>query len=293
VSKTLLVILAHPDDESFGPGATLARYATQGVAVHYLCGTRGESGTVDAEKMAGHASVAELRSAELACAARELGLAAVHYLGYRDSGMVGSADNQHEASLFRAPLDDVAGRIAGYLEQLQPDAVIAHDQFGGYGHPDHIKLHHATLRAYELRYGVRIDIAAWNGDAARPAVVATPASATAPPLYFAVFPKGLIRTAVRVLPWLGQDPRKFGRNKDIDLAQIASWDVPITTAIKTGPHAATKERASNCHVSQRPPSQGPLLIRLFFRAGRSTEHFSRVYPPAEPRVFESALSGLS
>jgi N-acetyl-1-D-myo-inositol-2-amino-2-deoxy-alpha-D-glucopyranoside deacetylase len=293
VSKTLLVILAHPDDESFGPGATLARYAAQGVAVHYVCGTRGESGTVDAEKLAGHASVAELRSAELACAGRELGLAGVHHLGYRDSGMPGSPDNQHEASLFRAPMDEVAGRIASHLEQLRPDAVIAHDQFGGYGHPDHIKLHHATLRAYELRYGVRIDIANWSGDSARPAVVATPPDAAAPPLYFAVFPKGLIKTAVRVLPWFGQNPRKFGRNKDIDLAQIASWEVPITTAIKTGPHAATKERASNCHASQRPPSQGPVLIRLFFRAGRGTEHFSRVYPPAELRGIETGLRGLS
>jgi LmbE family N-acetylglucosaminyl deacetylase len=293
VQRNLLAILAHPDDESFGPGATLARYAAQGAAVHYLCGTRGESGTVDADKLAGHASVADLRSAELACAAQALGLADVHFLGYRDSGMPGSPDNQHDASLFRAPLDEVAGRIAVVFARIRPDAVIAHDQFGGYGHPDHIKLHHATLRAYELHYGVRIDVANWSGDVAQPAVVATPSGQPAPPLYFAVFPKGLIRTAVRVLPWFRQDPRKFGRNKDIDLAQIASWEVPITTVIGSGPYAGTKERASNCHASQRPPSQGPLLIRLFFRAGRGKEHFSRVYPPAEPRVVERALSGLS
>jgi N-acetyl-1-D-myo-inositol-2-amino-2-deoxy-alpha-D-glucopyranoside deacetylase len=294
--KTLLAILAHPDDESFGPGGTLARYAAAGCAVHYLCGTRGESGTVDAERMSGHASVAELRTAELACAGRELKLAGVHYLGYRDSGMQGSADNQNDASLFRAPLDEVAQRIAALFAQLKPDAVIAHDQFGGYGHPDHIKLHQATLRAYALHFGVTIDIARWNGDTAQPVVAATPARAdapgAAPPLYFAVFPKGLIRTAVRFLPLFRQDPAKFGRNKDMNLRQIASWEVPITTVIKTGEHAATKERASACHASQQPPSQGPLFLRLFFRLARGKEYFSRVYPPAEARRSEVALSGL-
>ena len=101
--KTLLVILAHPDDESFGPGGTLAKYAREGVAVHYLCGTRGESGTVDAALLNGFANVAELRTSELMCAAKELELAGVHFLGYRDSGMVGTNDNQLTESLYAAP----------------------------------------------------------------------------------------------------------------------------------------------------------------------------------------------
>ena len=125
--KTLLVILAHPDDESFGPGATLAKYAQAGIAVHYLCGTRGESGTVDAEKLKGYKDVAELRTAELACAAKELGLAGVHFLGYRDSGMVGSEDNQRSDSLHAAGLDEVAERIVGYMDQLKPDVILTHD----------------------------------------------------------------------------------------------------------------------------------------------------------------------
>lgn len=91
--RTILIAYPHPDDESFGNGGTIARYTAEGVAVHYACATRGECGTVDAPMLAGYASVGELRTAEQACAARALGLAAVHFLGFRDSGMPGSADN--------------------------------------------------------------------------------------------------------------------------------------------------------------------------------------------------------
>src|SRR5262245_38489541 len=85
-SRTLLVVYAHPDDESFSNAGTLARYAAEGVAVHYACATRGECGGVAPELLDGYADIAALRSAELACAARTLGLAAVHFLGHRHSG---------------------------------------------------------------------------------------------------------------------------------------------------------------------------------------------------------------
>ncbi len=270
---TLLVILAHPDDESFGPGGTLAKYAHNGTAVHYVCGTRGESGTVDAAHLNGYASVAELRTAELMCAAKALRLASVHFLGYRDSGMPGSADNGVAGSLHAAPLDEVSERIAGFIERLRPDAIITHDQYGGYGHPDHIKLHQATMRAYELLYGIewkRQDDGLW-------AVVKQ--SRPAPRLYFAVIPKGLVRLGVRILPLLRQDPRRFGRNKDIDLVQIASWEVPITTRIDTRRYFRIKQAASACHASQQPPAQQSRIVRFLFRRNQSTEYFARAYPP--------------
>src|SRR5687768_16732731 len=85
--RTLLVAFAHPDDESFGCGGTLARYSAEGIAVHYASGTRGECGTVAPAHLEGYPDIAALRTAELACAAQSLGLAGVHHLGYRDSGM--------------------------------------------------------------------------------------------------------------------------------------------------------------------------------------------------------------
>src|SRR5215813_11421541 len=122
--RTLLVVYPHPDDESFSNGGTLARYAAQGAAVHYACATRGECGTVAPALLEGYADVAALRTAEQECAARALGLAAVHFLGYRDSGMRGTADNNHPAALIQAPLEQVAGQITALIRALRPQVLL-------------------------------------------------------------------------------------------------------------------------------------------------------------------------
>jgi LmbE family N-acetylglucosaminyl deacetylase len=280
MTKTLLVILAHPDDESFGPGGTLTKYAHENAAVHYLCGTRGESGTVDADILNGFINVAELRTHELMCAAKELGLAGVHFLGYRDSGMVGTNDNTNAESLHSAPLDEVAQRIIGYIDQLKPDVILTHDQYGGYGHPDHIKLHLAVVRAYELHYGIKLGYQP-NGlmNLANPQSPITNLHAAPPRLYFPVFPKSLVKFGVRIMPLLRQNPRAFGRNKDIDLVKIASWDVPTTVQVNTKDYVAIKEKASACHASQQPPAQQSRFIRFLFRRNAGKEFFARAYPP--------------
>src|SRR5512135_2396443 len=146
---TLLAVLAHPDDETFGMGGTLALYARKGYAVHLVCATRGEVGTVDPEFLSGGRSVAELREGELRCAAEHLGLASVHFLGYRDSGMPGSPDNRHPDAQVAHPVDEVAGKIVKSMRELKPDVVLTFDPIGGYRHPDHIHVHQATNLAFE------------------------------------------------------------------------------------------------------------------------------------------------
>ena len=101
--RTLLFVGAHPDDETFGVGGTLAQYAAAGVKVYYACATRGEAGSVDPEQMQGHATLGDMRWAELKCAAQILGLADVIHLGYRDSGMSGSEDKKHRTLLSGRP----------------------------------------------------------------------------------------------------------------------------------------------------------------------------------------------
>src|SRR5512135_954393 len=113
--QTLLAVLAHPDDESFGMGGTLALYAARGVEVHLVCATRGEVGDVAPDLLQGFNSIADLRESELRCAAGILGLAGVHFLDYRDSGMPGSPDNQHPKALAFQPLDEVAANVVCYL----------------------------------------------------------------------------------------------------------------------------------------------------------------------------------
>ena len=147
--RVLLAVFAHPDDESFGPGGTLAKYAAEGAEVWLVCATDGNAGTVDAAMLDGYASTGQLRAAELCCAAQALGLAGVDWLGYRDSGMAGAAENAHPDSLFQAPLDEVAGKIVVSIRRHRPQVIICDNQFGGYGHPDHIKLHQATLAAFD------------------------------------------------------------------------------------------------------------------------------------------------
>ena len=118
MTKTLLAVLAHPDDESFGLGGTLALYASKGYDVYYVCATRGEAGTVDEEHLKGFKDTAEMRTAELMKAAQALGLKEVFFLGYRDSGMPGTAPTQHPDAQVSAPIDEVAGRVVKHIRGL-------------------------------------------------------------------------------------------------------------------------------------------------------------------------------
>lgn len=280
--KTLLVIFAHPDDESHGPAGTLAKYAAEGVRVHYLCATRGESGVVDSRLLANGGSVAELRTAELDRAAAALGLASVSFLGYRDSGMAGSPDNVHPHSLCAAPLDEVAGKIAEHIRRLRPDAIITHDEYGWYGHPDHIRCYAATLRAYELLYGIHV------GDPEAYAV-------NAPRLYVSTFSKTILKLAVRVMPWFGLDPRRHGQNQDIDLVEIASWNIPTTACIRVDAYLPAKDRAKAAHASQKPLTQTKRpWLRAIMRRMEAAEAFSRLYPPVAPgEAVERTLFGAA
>jgi LmbE family N-acetylglucosaminyl deacetylase len=267
--KTLLVIFAHPDDESHGPAGTIAKYATEGVDVHYLCATRGEAGMVDEHWLTNDKTVAELRTLEVQRAVGELGINGLRFLNFRDSGMAGSADNEHPESLHVAPLDEVAQRIADHIRRIRPDAIITHDQYGWYGHPDHIKCYQATRRAYELLYGVDWDNAKLS-----------PHSRTIPRLYVSSFSKWWLKITTWLMPFFGKDPRRHGQNQDVNLLDIASWDVPLTTKIPVGTYISVKEKAITCHASQQPltSSRNP-LVSAILRQTQKTEAFSRLYPP--------------
>ena len=121
--RKLLVVMAHPDDETFGTGGTLAYYASKGVEVHLICATRGEVGDVEPELLMGFESIADLRESELRCAAETLGISEVHMLDYRDSGMPGSIDNVHPNALAAAPLEQVAGEIVIARENNEDELI--------------------------------------------------------------------------------------------------------------------------------------------------------------------------
>ena len=274
-NRRLLAVLAHPDDESFGPGGTLALYAHRGVEVHLACATRGEVGTVAEELLRGYRDVGDLREHELRCAAQHLHLTGVHFMGYRDSGMPGSPDNRHPQALAAAPLDEVAARVTRLLRSLRPQVVITFDPIGGYRHPDHIAIQRATVAAFEAA-----------GDAARFPDGLPPYRPQK--LYFHTFGRRFLRLAVRGMSLLGRDPRRFGRNADIDLAEIAAQDFPLHAFIRFSEVAEAKSRATACHASQGGPPTGGLM-GWFFRLAGGEETFMRAYPPAESGLRERDL----
>src|SRR5512140_3107237 len=207
MNKTILAVLAHPDDESFGLGGTLALYAQKGYDTYYVCATRGEAGAVDPEHLNGFKDTAELRTAELDRAANILGLKGVYFLGYRDSGMPGSEDNKHPNAQVNHSIDEVAGKVVRYIRELKPDIVLTFDPIGGYRHPDHIHIQQATTLAFQ-----KADDSSFHPESG------TPFKPRA--LYYQVFPKQLLRAATKLMPLFGADPSRFGRNKDVDLKSL-------------------------------------------------------------------------
>lgn len=269
---SLLAVLAHPDDETFGPGGTLARYAASGVEVHYACATRGEAGEVAEGFLDGYEDIAHLRTAEVECAARILGIKEVHFLGYRDSGMPGSKDNLHLDSLEQAPDQEVIGRIVALIRGIRPEVVITFDPHGGYGHPDHVKIHRVSTEAfYAAAHPERFPEQKSQG--------LTPHQAKC--LYYTAFPRRLLKFWLFYLPLLGKDPSRFGVNQDINLRQIAAWSQKVTTQIDTRRFLRRKMEASACHLSQMAPMRDIWLPDWLRKWLMGAESFARVYPPVE------------
>ena len=280
--KTLVFVGGHPDDETFGLGGTLAQYSYAGVKVYYVSGTRGEVGTVSPDLLKDGATPGDVRWAELQCAAKALGLAGVIHLGYRDSGMPGSDDNCHPQALAAAPLAEVTARLVKIFRELQPEVIITFDPIGGYHHPDHIAIHKATVEAFHA-----------VADPKRYPEAGAPFQPLK--LYFSVFPHGLLKVAVKILPLFGQDPHRFGKNKDVDLTKLTEVEFPIHAIIRLNKRAAeTRDKAAQCYVSQmegRPPSTGMMgLIARFF--GRR-DSYMRAYPPPDGRRESDLFQGMA
>ncbi|WP_371479701.1 N-acetyl-1-D-myo-inositol-2-amino-2-deoxy-alpha-D-glucopyranoside deacetylase [Kitasatospora sp. NBC_00315] len=157
--RRLLLVHAHPDDESIGNGATMARYAAEGVSVTLVTCTLGEGGEVIPPGLAHLTAEREdrlgpHRIGELAHAMREAGVADFRFLGgpgrYRDSGMMGVPDNEVPGCFWRADLDEAAGHLVAVVREVRPQVLVTYDEQGGYGHPDHIQAHRVAMRAHEL-----------------------------------------------------------------------------------------------------------------------------------------------
>ena len=277
--KRLLAVMAHPDDETFGMGGTLARYAREGVEVYLICATRGEVGEVDADRLEGYKSIGELREHELSCAAHVLGIKKTYFLDYRDSGMPGSPENKHPQALYGAPVEQVAGKIAHLMREIQPQVVLTFDPIGGYMHPDHIAVHNATVLAFQLAADLKFKDT-------------LPAFAPRK-LYYHVMPHGFMKLAVKLMPLFGKDPHKFGKNGDIDLAAILETSFPVNARINYKKVAEIRDQASACHASQGGDRSSGYLVTWLLRQISSYESFMRAVPePVRGHLERDLFEGI-
>ncbi|MFJ9039387.1 N-acetyl-1-D-myo-inositol-2-amino-2-deoxy-alpha-D-glucopyranoside deacetylase [Streptomyces sp. NPDC102406] len=243
--RRLLLVHAHPDDESINNGATMAKYAADGAHVTLVTCTLGEEGEVIPDELAHLAPDREdllgpHRIGELAAAMKELGVTDHRFLGgpgrYRDSGMMGAEQNERPQAFWSADLDDAAAHLVAVIREVRPQVLVTYDPDGGYGHPDHIQAHRVAMRAADL--------------AAEPAFRRDLGAAhTIAKIYWNRVPRTVAEERFRVLA------DELHRTPFTVAAAVC--DVPgvvdderITAEIDGGPHAARKAAAMAAHATQ-------------------------------------------
>ena len=148
---TLMTVHAHPDDETIGTGGTMAKAVQAGRRVVLVTCTRGEMGEIvvpDMDTPDNHRRLGVIRAGELERAMDRLGVTEWENLGYHDSDMMGRVGNQDPRSFWQADLDEAARRLVWLIRRYQPDVITTYNEFGGYGHPDHIRTHDVAVRAF-------------------------------------------------------------------------------------------------------------------------------------------------
>ncbi|MFD8598496.1 N-acetyl-1-D-myo-inositol-2-amino-2-deoxy-alpha-D-glucopyranoside deacetylase [Kitasatospora sp. NPDC059646] len=241
-ARGLLLVHAHPDDESINNGSTMARYAAEGVRVTLVTCTLGEGGEVIPPELAHLAqgwddTLGAHRITELAAAMRELGVTDHRFLGgpgrYRDSGMMGVPDNDDPACFWQADVDEAAGHLVAVIREVRPQVLVTYDEQGGYGHPDHIQAHRVALRGHELA----------ADPAFRPEL--GPAWQVAKVYYNrmprSVIEAGLRRTAAEA-PFKGVAP--------VDQIPGVVDDAVVTTALDNAAYLGAKAAAMRAHATQ-------------------------------------------
>lgn len=162
--STLVCFHAHPDDEAINTAGVMAHAAAHSHRVVLVVATRGERGTPEDGVLDPDEELWTRRVAETHASASLLGVQRVEFLGYTDSGMIGSESNNDPTCFWQAPLEEAADRLASILTQEDATVLTTYDENGGYGHPDHIKVHQVGKRAAELAMVDRVFEATMNRD---------------------------------------------------------------------------------------------------------------------------------
>ena len=236
---SLMAVFAHPDDESFGIGGTLARYGSDpDVRVVLVCATKGEAGEISDPRLASSERLGEVREQELRCACRRLGVEELYFLDYRDSGMAGTPENKDPRALAQADFDEAVGKVVAHIRRERPDVVVTFDENGGYGHPDHIAIHFIAKAAFAAaadpgRYKEQSEAGLQPHQASK--------------LYFTAIPRRFFRSVVTKMEELGMEvPSRYLERQD----SFGLADDACTTDIDVQDFWDTKQQAVTCHATQ-------------------------------------------
>lgn len=246
--RRLLLVHAHPDDESIGTGATMARYAAEGAHVALVTCTLGELGEVIPEDLAHLAAdrengLGEYRTGELAAACKALGVTDHRFLGgpgrWRDSGMMGLPSNDEPDCFWQADVDEAARELMAVIREVRPQVMVTYDDNGFYGHPDHIQAHRVAWRAFQL--------------AADPAILAGgpggPWQVTK--FYATAMPRSRLAEAIK-LRSAGHKaaPAAFIEVSSVDELPFGVTDDQVTTEIDGTRYLDAKLAAMRAHATQ-------------------------------------------
>jgi mycothiol conjugate amidase Mca len=149
---TLMFVHAHPDDEAFGSSGTLARYSAEGVTTCLVVATRGEVGEIhdpDLDEAEARPRLGQIREGELRRAVDVLGVSHLDFLGYEDSGMVGTPENDNPRCFHLSNLEEATGRLVALIRRYQPQVLVTYGEDGGYNHPDHVRTHLIASTAFQ------------------------------------------------------------------------------------------------------------------------------------------------
>jgi LmbE family N-acetylglucosaminyl deacetylase len=233
----LLIVHAHPDDESISTGGVLAKYSSNGVRTVLTYCTRGEAGDIlnpDFVPPVPGMNITDIRAIELKNALNVLNVKSVHFLGYRDSGMAGTPENDHPQAFTRADLQEATARLVKIIRQVRPHVVVTYNEKGTYLHPDHIMANRITRHALEVSgdrdYKIGKDLEAWQPTK----------------LYYTAIPLERIRRMYSIIADRGEDP-------GFDPEVLGTAEEKISAVVDVRKFLTRKLEALNCHQSQMNP----------------------------------------
>ncbi len=225
---TVLLVHAHPDDEAISTGGVMLKAKAHGHRVVLVTATRGEVGEIyNMDEASSRPRLGEIRTKELQDAAEILGVDRLELLGYRDSGMVDTADNKDPRSFHQAKLEEAAGKLAVFIREERPAVVVTYGEDGVYGHPDHIKAHHVTNAA--------LDILEREG---------SPVGK----LYYTAIPRSRMEAFVEQMP----EEAKQAMSGNMRVA--GTPDELVTTEVDVHDYVSEKRDAFRAHTSQNDPN---------------------------------------